>query len=123
MTPNAFITIPTKKLDESLTFYTTILGFTLERRVERPNGVVLAFLTRGDFTVEFILNPNNPAGEVGASAPILSFHADDLAGILAALDSAGMAHPEPTGRPGGVTILGFKDPNGVSIHFVAGGYY
>jgi catechol 2,3-dioxygenase-like lactoylglutathione lyase family enzyme len=47
MTPNTFLTIPTKKLEESLKFYTTILGFTLTRRLDRPGGVVLAFLSRG----------------------------------------------------------------------------
>ena len=46
MTPNIFLTIPTKKIEESLKFYTTILGFTLTRRLERPGGVVLLFSPR-----------------------------------------------------------------------------
>jgi hypothetical protein len=66
------------------------------------------------------LNPNIPAGEVGTFAPILSFNVSNLTEILAALDSAGIQHPQPNERPGGVTILGCKDPNGVSIHFVTG---
>jgi catechol 2,3-dioxygenase-like lactoylglutathione lyase family enzyme len=120
MTPNIFLTIPTKKIEESLKFYTTILGFTLTRRLERPGGVVLAFLSQGDFMIEFVLNPNIPAGEIGTFAPILSFHVSNLTEILSTLDSAGIQHPQPNERPGGVTILGFKDPNGVSIHFVTG---
>ena len=120
MIPNICLTIPTKKLEESLKFYTTILGFTLTRRLDRPGGVVLAFLSRGEFIIEFVLNPNIPAGEVGTFAPILSFNVSNLTEILAALDSAGIKHPQPNERPGGVTILGCKDPNGVSIHFVTG---
>jgi hypothetical protein len=72
--------------------------------------------------LEFVLNPNIPIGEVGAFAPILSFHASDLTEILAVLDAAGIQHLQPNERPGGVTILGLKDPNGVSIHFVTGEY-
>ncbi len=120
MTPNSFLTIPTKKIEESLIFYTAILGFTLTKRLERPGGVTLAFLNRGEFMVEFVLNPQIPAGEVGTFAPILSFHASDFIEILARLDAAGIQHPQPAERPGGVTILAFKDPNGVTIHFVAG---
>jgi catechol 2,3-dioxygenase-like lactoylglutathione lyase family enzyme len=120
MTPDVFLTIPTKKLEESLKFYTTILGFTLTQRLERPGGVVLAFLSKGEFMLEFVLNPNIPAGEVGTFAPILSFHVSSLTEILATLAAAGIQPPQPNERPGGVTILGFKDPNGVSIHFVMG---
>ena len=122
MTPNIFLTIPTKRLEESLTFYTTILGFTLTRRLDRPGGVVLAFLSRDEFIIEFVLNPNIPAGEVGTFAPILSFHVSNLVEILATIDKAGIQHPQPNERPGGVTILGFKDPNDISIHFVSGEY-
>jgi lactoylglutathione lyase len=120
MTPNIFLTIPTKKLEESVKFYTTILGFTLTRRVNRPGGVVLVFLSRGELMVEFVLNPNNPAGEVGTVATILSTHDSNLTEILATLDSAGIQHQQPNERPEGVTILGFKDPNGFPIHFVTG---
>jgi catechol 2,3-dioxygenase-like lactoylglutathione lyase family enzyme len=122
MTQDVFLTIPTKKLEESLKFYTTILGFTLTQRLERPDGVVLAFLSKGEFMLEFVLNPNIPAGEVGTFAPILSFHVSNLTEILATLAAAGIQSPEPNERPGGVTILGFKDPNGISIHFVTGEY-
>jgi catechol 2,3-dioxygenase-like lactoylglutathione lyase family enzyme len=120
MTPNIFLTIPTKRLEESLTFYTTILGFTLTRRLDRPGGVVLAFLSRDEFIIEFVLNPNIPAGEVGTFAPILSFHVSNLTEILATLSEVGIQPPQPNERPGGVTILGFKDPNGVPIHFITG---
>ena len=122
MTPTTFLTIPTKKLDESLKFYTSMLGFALTRRIERPGGVILAFLSREEFMVEFVLNPNLPAGEIGSFAPIISFHALSLTEILARLDSAGIQYSPPQERPGGVTILGIKDPNGVSIHFVTGEY-
>ena len=71
MTPKVFVTIPTKELEESLKFYTTILGFTLTQRLDRPGGVVLAFLSKGEFRVEFVLNPSLPAGDVGTFAPIL----------------------------------------------------
>ena len=118
--PDVFLTIPTKKLEESLKFYTTILGFKLSQRLERPGGVVLAFLSKGEFMLEFVLNPNIPAGEVGTFAPILSFHVSNLTEILATLSEAGIQPPQPNERPGGVTILGFKDPNGVPIHFVTG---
>jgi catechol 2,3-dioxygenase-like lactoylglutathione lyase family enzyme len=122
MIPSPFVTIPTKKLEESLSFYTTILGFTQVKKLDRPGGVVLAFLNKDNFMVEFVLNPNLPAGEIGAFAPILSFHVSNLTEILTALDSAGIQHPQPNERPGGVMILGFTDPNGISIHFVSGEY-
>jgi hypothetical protein len=70
--------------------------------------------------VEFVLNPKMPSGEVGTFAPIISFHASDQTEILTRLDSSGIQYQKPNELQGGMIILGFQDPNGVTIHFVAG---
>jgi len=120
MIPNILVTIPTTRLDESIAFYTDVLGFAVERRLDRPGGVSLVFLVNEGFVVELVANPNLPAGEVGASAPMLTFQVKSHDEITTCLAANGISCPKAMELPGGISILRFNDPNGVLISFVAG---
>ncbi len=121
MEPKVFLTIPTRHLDESIAFYRDVLQFRLKERLNRPNGIVLVFLTHADgFTVEFVAGPNTPAGEVGPGAPLLTFMIQDFSDITARLLAAGMPVPAAMALPNGISMLRIKDPNGVMVSFVAG---
>jgi catechol 2,3-dioxygenase-like lactoylglutathione lyase family enzyme len=121
MLPKIVLTIPTLRLDESLAFYTDVLQFKLDERMDRPNGVVLAFLGHPcGFVVEFVQGPMIPAGEIGSGAPLLTFITEDFKDISARLTKVGVDVPTTLEIPGGISMLRFKDPNGVTISFVAG---
>lgn len=115
------LTIPTTRMEASIAFYRDVLQFELKERMDRPNGVVLAFLAHPcGFIVEFVSGPHIPAGEVGPGAPLLTFMVPDLLDITARLDLAGVSAPAPIALPGGLSMLRFPDPNGVTISFMAG---
>jgi catechol 2,3-dioxygenase-like lactoylglutathione lyase family enzyme len=120
MTSPILVTIPTRRMEESIAFYTGTLRFAVENRLQRPGGVELAFLVRDGFTVELVSGPRIPAGEVGSGAPLLTFMADDFSEIRSRLDGSGADEPEAADLPGGMSMLRFKDPNGVVISFVKG---
>jgi catechol 2,3-dioxygenase-like lactoylglutathione lyase family enzyme len=121
MASNIILTIPTVHLEESVTFYRDVLQFSLKERMDRPQGVVLMFLSHPcGFVLEFVAGPHIQAGEVGPGAPLLTFMTQDFVDIQNRLASAGIPAPEPVDLPSGISMLRFKDPNGVMISFVAG---
>jgi catechol 2,3-dioxygenase-like lactoylglutathione lyase family enzyme len=121
MVSNIILTIPTTRLEESLAFFTNVLSFSLKERMDRPNGVVLAFLNHAcGFIVEFVAGPHIPSGEIGSGAPVLTFMTDDFTEISARLSTAGIPVPKPIDLPNGISMLRFQDPNGVVISFVSG---
>jgi catechol 2,3-dioxygenase-like lactoylglutathione lyase family enzyme len=121
MASNIILTLPTVQLEESVVFYTDILQFTIKERFDRPGGVVLVFMNHScGFTIEFVTGPHIPAGEVGTGAPLLTFMTTDFIDISSRLVAAKIPVPNAINLPGGVSMLRFKDPNGVVISFVAG---
>ncbi len=120
MTSQIIVTMPTRCLDESITFYKEVLHFDVVHRFDRPGGVVLVFLVNKGFTIELVTGPHIPAGEVGSGAPFLTFMTKDLAEISSTLSVANIPVTQKLDFPDGVSILRFKDPNGAQISFVAG---
>lgn len=121
MQPGVLLTIPTTRMEASVAFYREVLQFELKERMDRPNGVVLTFLVHPcGFVVEFVAGPHIPSGEVGPGAPLLTFTVPDLLDITTRLDLAGLPVPTPIALPGGLSMLRFPDPNGVTISFMAG---
>lgn len=121
MQPGIVLTIPTTRMDASVAFYRDVLQFELKERMDRPNGVALVFLAHPcGFVVEFVSGPHIPTGEAGPGAPLLTFMVPDLLDITARLDLAGVPVPPLIALPGGLSMLRFPDPNGVTVSFVAG---
>lgn len=121
MHTGVLLTIPTTRMEASVAFYRDVLQFELKERMDRPNGVALTFLVHPcGFVVEFVAGPHIPTGEVGPGAPLLTFMVPDLLDITARLDLAGLPAPTLIALPGGLSMLRFPDPNGVTISFVAG---
>jgi catechol 2,3-dioxygenase-like lactoylglutathione lyase family enzyme len=114
------VTVPTERMQDSVRFYTGILGFTVDHRFQRPGGVELTFMNHRGFIVELAAGPNISAGEIGSGAPLLTFMTDDFIDITARLSSAGIPAPAAVDLPGGISMLRFRDPNGVVISFVKG---
>jgi lactoylglutathione lyase len=110
-------TITTEKLDESVNFYTEILGLYVARRFSPFPGTKIAFLKDGNgFKIELLQN-SGPAGapKEGIS---LGFEVKSLADTLALVQSKQIpAFGGPTKVPG-CSFFFVKDPNGVSIQFV-----
>jgi catechol 2,3-dioxygenase-like lactoylglutathione lyase family enzyme len=120
MISNILVTIPTGYLDESIAFYTGVLGFSIERRLDRPGGVTLVFLVNSGFTVELVAGAPIPVGEVGKGAPLLTFLTPNFSEITSRLSAKSIPCPQPIDLPGGMSMLRFTDPNGVVISFVSG---
>ena len=121
MAEKILVTIPTMRLEESISFYVSVLQFKLDNRYDHPGGVVLVFLSKDGFTIELVANPHMPIGEVGTGAPHITFTVQSFTEITSRCEEHRIQLPTPLNLPGGVSILRFKDPNGVEISFVVGG--
>lgn len=119
------IEVVTPNMDQSIDFYTKVLGFKLSRRVAYPaSGAAqasreIAYLTLGDLMLEF-LGGNGEAGDripnqVGVK--LVALRVDDMEKTLRELKTHGV---EPSAGPNpGSTFDGIRaeirDPHGISI--------
>lgn len=110
------ITIMTNVLDDSIAFYTNVLGFSLQSRIDLPD-VTLQFLQHETVTLELVSLKVSPEFTVG-SAVVLTFLVDSFTDLFAKMSAAGIEHPLPFTLPSGVEMLRFTDPSGVPISFV-----
>jgi predicted enzyme related to lactoylglutathione lyase len=117
----SFITIPTSSLDDSIEFYTKVLGFTERNRVKPREGIEIAFLSdeKGS-VIELIQRP----GDVDLSAcPVsLGFEVEDIHAVRDLLSENGVEIlMGPTEAGGGTILMQAKDVNGFRLGFVQSG--
>ena len=117
----SFLTIPTSSLDESIEFYTRVLGFTEKNRVTPREGIEIAFLSdQKGGVIELIQRP----GDVNLSAcPVsLGFEVEDIYAVKDLLTENGVdILMGPTEAGGGTMLMQAKDLNGFRLGFVQSG--
>jgi len=112
-------------LDESVKFYTNLLGMKELRRVDVPDGkYTLAFVGYGDeansTVLELTYNYGTDHYEMGSAFGHLAVGVPDVAATCEALRAAGAKITREAGPVKfGTTIIAFvEDPNGYKIELV-----
>ena len=113
-------------MDRSIAFYTEVLGMTLLRRKDYPDGqFTLAFVGYGDekdeAVIELTYNWGVSEYELGSAYGHIALEADDIYGTCDALRAAGAKITrEPGPVKGGTTVIAFvEDPDGYKIELIA----
>ena len=114
-----------KNLDESLAFYCDVLGMTLLRKRDFPEGrFTLAFVGYGSeadgAVLELTHNWDTDAYELGDAYGHVALGVEDVyAAVEAIRERGGNVVREPGPMKGGTTVLAFvEDPDGYKIELL-----
>ncbi|HXY68903.1 MAG TPA: VOC family protein [Gemmatimonadales bacterium] len=109
------VSLTVKELEKSVTWYTDVVGFTAERRIERDGKLRGVALSAGE--VRIILNQDDGArgwervkGE-GFSLHIVTVQSPDAI-ARRIKEKGGTLDLEPQDMPWGSRVLRFRDPDG-----------
>ena len=112
-------------LDRSIDFYTRLLGMTLLRRTDYPEGrFTLAFVGYGgeaeNTVIELTHNWDTAGYELGTGFGHLALAVPDIHAACAALAAEGVKIPRPPGpMKHGSTVIAFvEDPDGYKIELI-----
>jgi len=112
-------------LDRSLRFYTELMGMTLLRRQDYPEGrFTLAFVGYGPETGNTVLelthNWDTPAYELGNGFGHIALGVSDIHAVCDGLTAAGAKITRPPGpMKHGRTVIAFlEDPDGYKIELI-----
>ncbi len=104
-------------MDETVRFYTTMLGFHEAYRLKDDKGnptMVAIQVSKETFLELAPANANRPAG-----LSHVGIEADDIQATVAALRKAGLQAPDPRFAANtGVTLANVTDPNGIRVEFL-----
>jgi catechol 2,3-dioxygenase-like lactoylglutathione lyase family enzyme len=109
------ISLKTKRVEESIAFYKTVLGF---RQVERPNFDFRgAWLVRNGLMIHLIENPTagDPSENIDSRDFHFALHADDLDAAEKRLISLGIRYRRKLQAGKGIPQLFLHDPDGNTI--------
>ncbi len=109
-----YITMIVEDMDESIKFYTEVMGFEIDSQYDLgPAGTITLLKGEGDAMIELIKNPVDETGLFSVGMDV-----DDMDGTVKELKSKGAKITmEP--MPITVGILAFlEDPNGVRIALI-----
>lgn len=110
-------TLKVKNIDESVRFYTEVVGLTLNRRFNAGPDSEIAFLGDGQSAteVELIYNKNDTAVKVGEDIT-WGFVVDSLDDTMAFLKEKGVAiHSGPFSPAPFIRFIYILDPNGFKL--------
>lgn len=112
-------------LDRSIDFYTRLLGMTLLRRQDYPDGrFTLAFVGYGDeasnTVIELTHNWDIASYDLGTGFGHLALGVPDIYGACEALAAAGAKITRPPGpmKHGSTVIAFIEDPDGYKIELI-----
>lgn len=114
----SWVTLTVKNMDESLNFYTEVLGLTLVDR--RPAGpqMELAFLGDGETKLELVCNQAVTSFDMGQSIS-LGFSVASVDQSMATLTEKGIAiHSGPFQPAPYIRFFFILDPNGLKIQLI-----
>jgi lactoylglutathione lyase len=107
-------TLIVKNMEESLRFYTDVLGLEIASRFNSMPGLELAFLDAGDVQIELVCNADSQDAVVG-DAISLGFEVSSLDEALKMINDKGIPiHSGPFIHPT-VKFFFIQDPNGLKI--------
>jgi methylmalonyl-CoA epimerase len=126
------IGIMTNDLQKSVDFYTDVLGFSIDTKIEMPEvGLSAVFIEKDSSRIELIgcigkdipKRPECVEIKIGdSSIPIydhITFSVDYIEAMVIELKEKGVVfNLEPVQLEGGMKLASFKDPNGVLIELV-----
>ncbi len=126
------IGIMTDNLDQSVEFYTDVLGFSVSSKIEMAEaGLSAVFVEKDGSKIELMKcrGKNVPEHSEGVklkmgegSIPIndhITFSVDDIEATVSQFKEKGVVfHLEPIQLEGGMKLASFKDPNEVLIELV-----
>ena len=114
----SWVTLTVRDMDESIRFYTDIVGLTVsERRTAGPD-VELAFLGDGETKLELVCNKNVHEFSIGASIS-LGFEVGSLDETMAVLKAKDIPiHSGPFQPNPHIKFFFITDPNGLKIQFI-----
>ncbi len=114
----SFITIGINSVDESIHFYTEVLGFKVESRVKPTDFVELIWLkNENSLIVELVKNDRMPPPDRSQSSVTLTFQFENLKDKVETLNNFNIEYNYYQ-LPNGLNVYKFKDPDGVSIAFM-----
>ncbi|WP_373484688.1 VOC family protein [Acetobacterium malicum] len=114
----SWVTVTVKDLDESIRFYTDIVGLTLDSRRPAGPNMELAFLGDGETKLELVCNQAVSEFSIGASIS-LGFEVASLDQTMAALNEKGIAlHSGPFQPAPHIKFCFITDPNGLKIQLL-----
>ncbi len=114
----SFVTINVRNIDDTVRFYSDVIGFRITRTFSPQPGMTITFMEDDQgHLLEFI---GNDKGDTFSGKGIsLGFYVDDMAKTLAHLEHHKveiLSGPIKTGS--GVELLHARDLNGVELGFV-----
>lgn len=118
--------IRVNNLDESVNFYTEVLGMNLISKTDYPEGkFTLVFLSYGtsknDPCIELTYNYDRDSYEIGDAFGHLAFGAPDILSLCDKVRKSGQGKVtrEPGPMKHGTTVIAFiEDPNGYKIELI-----
>ena len=117
--------IRVNNLDESIRFYTEVLGMNLLTKEDYPDGeFTLVFLsygkTKSDPCIELTYNYGKHSYEQGTAFGHIALGADDIYALCEKVRAqGGKVTREPGPMKHGTTVIAFvEDPNGYKIEFI-----
>ena len=109
-----------KDLENSLKFYSEILGWKEIRRLGSGEAKI-AVLDAGGCLIEFIQRPGSPIKPPEGNWSHIANHVNDFAGIINRLKNKGLELREVT-MGDGSHIAFFKDPDGHTVEVMEKGF-
>ncbi len=113
-----WITISVKDFEQSLEFYTNVVGLPVERMMNPSPKMKIAFLGSGETKVELIYDEATSTRNYGKDVSI-GFEVDSIDAFMGVLKGKGIElesgphQPNPT-----IRFIYVRDPNGVRVQFV-----
>ena len=118
------IAITINNLEESVNFYTNILGFELVKKFERKDvGAKAVFIKLENFQIELwqfedIKENSNPLNDIKVRGiRHIAFEVDNLKETISKLKNKGLEFSEPKLGASGHYYSFTEDPNGVALEF------
>ncbi|MBW2558151.1 MAG: VOC family protein [Deltaproteobacteria bacterium] len=113
-------TIAVKNLDESITFYTDLVGLHVVKRFPAGPGMEIAFMGNGitDETLVELLADSNTSTVNYNEGISLGFAVDSVEAMLDTVKRHNIpVHTGPVETPSGSRFFFIKDPNGLNVQF------
>jgi catechol 2,3-dioxygenase-like lactoylglutathione lyase family enzyme len=119
----AHVNIRTTRLEETLAFYETLLGFRRGIAATNPDPSLNVWLHDGDGRASIHVNralPGEPARDGKSALDHIAFNCTDMAAFEARLTAMGVAYRiAPTRVPAMVQLV-LTDPNGIKVELTFG---
>ena len=119
-----FVTVKVRSMEESLKFYTEILGLSVINKFPAGPGVTISFLSdeKGN-KIELIENAHENISEEAKGLSLISigFVVDSVDKVLKLVNEKNIKIVRgPIQTPAGAKFIYIEDPNGAEIEFIEG---